>query len=80
MKTIWVSIAIIAALLSACGENQQAPQAQNEPTKQAIKGADRYYVLDWKSNHLGYTSADYDCAPIAAAMAGIEITSMPAIA
>ncbi|HNC51845.1 MAG TPA: exodeoxyribonuclease V subunit beta [Accumulibacter sp.] len=31
--------------------------------------ADRYYVLDWKSNHLGYTSADYDCAPIAAAMA-----------
>ena len=46
MKTIWVSIAIIAALLSACGENQQAPQAQNEPTKQAIKGADRYYVLE----------------------------------
>lgn len=31
--------------------------------------AGRYYVLDWKSNHLGYTPADYSCASIATAMA-----------
>jgi exodeoxyribonuclease V beta subunit len=31
--------------------------------------ADRFYVLDWKSNHLGYTASDYAAAPIAASMA-----------
>jgi exodeoxyribonuclease V beta subunit len=30
----------------------------------------RYYVLDWKSNHLGYAAADYGPDPLAAAMAG----------
>jgi exodeoxyribonuclease V beta subunit len=30
--------------------------------------ADRFHVLDWKSNHLGYTPADYGHAPMAAAM------------
>jgi exodeoxyribonuclease V beta subunit len=29
----------------------------------------RYYVLDWKSNHLGYTPADYGPAALDAAMA-----------
>ncbi len=29
----------------------------------------RYYLLDWKSNHLGNASADYAAAPVAAAMA-----------
>jgi exodeoxyribonuclease V beta subunit len=28
----------------------------------------RYYLLDWKSNHLGYAPADYGPAPLAAAM------------
>jgi exodeoxyribonuclease V beta subunit len=31
--------------------------------------AGRFYVLDWKSNHLGYTASDYAAAPIAASMA-----------
>lgn len=30
---------------------------------------DRYYVLDWKSNHLGYTPQHYDREPIEAVMA-----------
>ena len=30
---------------------------------------DRYYVLDWKSNHLGYTPQHYDNEPIEAVMA-----------
>ncbi|MBP9804380.1 MAG: exodeoxyribonuclease V subunit beta [Candidatus Accumulibacter sp.] len=30
--------------------------------------ADRFYVLDWKSNHLGYTPADYGQERMAAAM------------
>jgi len=30
----------------------------------------RYYVLDWKSNHLGYAPADYGPDALAAAMAG----------
>ncbi len=30
--------------------------------------ADRFYVLDWKSNHLGYTAADYGQERMAAAM------------
>ena len=30
--------------------------------------AGRYYVLDWKSNHLGDTPADYDAASLARAM------------
>jgi len=30
--------------------------------------AGRFHVLDWKSNHLGYTPADYDHAPMAVAM------------
>jgi exodeoxyribonuclease V beta subunit len=30
--------------------------------------ADRFHVLDWKSNHLGYTPADYGHTPMAAAM------------
>jgi exodeoxyribonuclease V beta subunit len=29
----------------------------------------RYFILDWKSNHLGYTAADYGDAPLARAMA-----------
>jgi exodeoxyribonuclease V beta subunit len=29
----------------------------------------RYYVLDWKSNHLGYAASDYGPAPLRAAMA-----------
>ncbi len=29
----------------------------------------RYFVLDWKSNHLGDRAADYAHAPLAAAMA-----------
>jgi exodeoxyribonuclease V beta subunit len=29
----------------------------------------RYYLLDWKSNHLGYTSADYEPASLRLAMA-----------
>jgi exodeoxyribonuclease V beta subunit len=29
----------------------------------------RYYVLDWKSNHLGYAASDYDRAGLQAAMA-----------
>ena len=29
----------------------------------------RYYVLDWKSNHLGHAPSDYGQAPVAAAMA-----------
>ncbi len=29
----------------------------------------RYYVLDWKSNHLGYGAADYNRAGVASAMA-----------
>ena len=29
----------------------------------------RYYVLDWKSNHLGYAPADYGPAGLQAAMA-----------
>jgi exodeoxyribonuclease V beta subunit len=29
----------------------------------------RYFVLDWKSNHLGDTPADYGAAPVRAAMA-----------
>jgi exodeoxyribonuclease V beta subunit len=29
----------------------------------------QYFILDWKSNHLGYTAADYDGAPLARAMA-----------
>jgi len=28
----------------------------------------RYFILDWKSNHLGDTAADYAQAPLAAAM------------
>ncbi|MGH8508226.1 MAG: exodeoxyribonuclease V subunit beta [Gammaproteobacteria bacterium] len=28
----------------------------------------RYYILDWKSNHLGYTPADYSAEPVAEAM------------
>ncbi|WP_313952216.1 exodeoxyribonuclease V subunit beta, partial [Accumulibacter sp.] len=31
--------------------------------------ADRYYILDWKSNHLGYAPADYQQQPLATAMA-----------
>src|SRR6185437_530036 len=31
--------------------------------------AGRYYVLDWKSNHLGYTPGDYEQAALAVAMA-----------
>jgi exodeoxyribonuclease V beta subunit len=30
---------------------------------------DRFYVLDWKSNHLGYAAADYGEQPMATAMA-----------
>jgi exodeoxyribonuclease V beta subunit len=30
--------------------------------------AGRYYILDWKSNHLGNTPADYGPAPVARAM------------
>ncbi len=30
----------------------------------------RYFIVDWKSNHLGDTPADYAEAPLAAAMAG----------
>jgi exodeoxyribonuclease V beta subunit len=29
----------------------------------------RYFIVDWKSNHLGDTAADYATAPLAAAMA-----------
>jgi exodeoxyribonuclease V beta subunit len=29
----------------------------------------QYFILDWKSNHLGYTAADYGYAPLARAMA-----------
>ena len=29
----------------------------------------RFYLLDWKSNHLGYSAADYSTEPVAAAMA-----------
>ena len=29
----------------------------------------QYFILDWKSNHLGYTAADYGGAPLARAMA-----------
>jgi exodeoxyribonuclease V beta subunit len=29
----------------------------------------RYFIADWKSNHLGHTPADYGAAPMAAAMA-----------
>jgi exodeoxyribonuclease V beta subunit len=29
----------------------------------------QYFILDWKSNHLGYTAADYAGAPLARAMA-----------
>ena len=29
----------------------------------------RFYILDWKSNHLGYAKADYDAGPVANAMA-----------
>jgi exodeoxyribonuclease V beta subunit len=29
----------------------------------------RYFILDWKSNHLGYTAADYGALPVARAMA-----------
>ena len=29
----------------------------------------RYFILDWKSNHLGYEPADYATAPVSAAMA-----------
>ena len=29
----------------------------------------RYFIADWKSNHLGHTPADYSAAPMAAAMA-----------
>jgi exodeoxyribonuclease V beta subunit len=29
----------------------------------------QYFILDWKSNHLGYTAADYAEAPLARAMA-----------
>jgi exodeoxyribonuclease V beta subunit len=29
----------------------------------------RYFIVDWKSNHLGDTAADYGAAPLAAAMA-----------
>lgn len=29
----------------------------------------RYFIVDWKSNHLGYTPADYAAGPVAAAMA-----------
>jgi exodeoxyribonuclease V beta subunit len=32
--------------------------------------AGRYYVVDWKSNHLGYAPADYDRPALAEAMAG----------
>jgi exodeoxyribonuclease V beta subunit len=28
-----------------------------------------YFILDWKSNHLGYSAADYAGAPVARAMA-----------
>jgi exodeoxyribonuclease V beta subunit len=31
--------------------------------------AGRWWVLDWKSNHLGHTAADHGAAPMAAAMA-----------
>jgi exodeoxyribonuclease V beta subunit len=31
--------------------------------------ADRYYIVDWKSNHLGYAPADYGRPALAAAMA-----------
>jgi len=31
--------------------------------------AGRYYVLDWKSNHLGYSPGDYEQAALAVAMA-----------
>jgi len=29
----------------------------------------QYFILDWKSNHLGYTAADYGAAPLERAMA-----------
>jgi exodeoxyribonuclease V beta subunit len=29
----------------------------------------RFYILDWKSNHLGFATADYDAGPVATAMA-----------
>jgi exodeoxyribonuclease V beta subunit len=29
----------------------------------------RYFILDWKSNHLGYTATDYGAVPLARAMA-----------
>ncbi len=29
----------------------------------------RFYILDWKSNHLGFATADYDAGPVANAMA-----------
>lgn len=29
----------------------------------------RFYILDWKSNHLGYEAADYAASPVATAMA-----------
>ncbi len=28
----------------------------------------RFYIVDWKSNHLGHARTDYDAAPVAAAM------------
>lgn len=28
----------------------------------------RFYIIDWKSNHLGFTSADYGAGPVANAM------------
>jgi exodeoxyribonuclease V beta subunit len=34
-----------------------------------VRHAGRWYVIDWKSNHLGHTPADYGPGPLAAAMA-----------
>ncbi len=54
-----------------------APRLNPRPLDGYLKGfvdlvfehAGRYYVLDWKSNHLGYTREDYGPAAVARAMA-----------
>ena len=34
----------------------------------------RFWIVDWKSNHLGDTAADYDAAPLDAAMASARVS------
>jgi exodeoxyribonuclease V beta subunit len=69
-----LSAASLNELLSELGHD--GPQLTFSRLEGYLKGfidlifehGGRFYILDWKSNHLGYASTDYDAGPIAQAM------------